>query len=164
MKQREGILTLNEISKPVNTSLLMQMNFQAAFEEFQKEANEINEAHGFNETDALIQEFETFLKTQVKSDIYEKFKPLLGAFIQGRTGLKIALVMSELGEAIDGIRKGNGPDSHIPAFTCAEAEYADAIIRLMNLATSDKCRLAEALVAKQNYNRNRPYRHGNKKF
>jgi hypothetical protein len=149
--------------EPINTTLLMQTNFQVAFEEFQKEANEINEAHGFNETDALIEELVVFLQQQNPS-VVERFKPLLGAFLQGRTGLKIALVMSELGEAIDGIRKGNGPDSHIPEFSCAEAEYADAIIRLMNLATSDKCRLAEALVAKQNYNRNRPYRHGNKKF
>ena len=36
---------------PINTTLLMQGNFQVAFEEMQKEAHEINEAHGFNETD-----------------------------------------------------------------------------------------------------------------
>lgn len=46
----------------------------------------------------------------------------------------IALVISELSEACEALRHGNPPDDHIPEFSGAEAEFADAIIRMMDLA------------------------------
>jgi NTP pyrophosphatase (non-canonical NTP hydrolase) len=79
-------------------------------------------------------------------------------------GLKLALVTGEISEALEGIRKGNKPDSHIPEFTSEEAELADAVIRIMNYATDCGARLAEAIVAKNEYNRNRPFKHGGKAF
>lgn len=130
----------------------MYENFIQEFKEFQADAYQINEAHGFNETDHQIEQALTKL-----GELYPAFK-------YARQGLKIALIMSELGEMIDGIRKGNAPDTHIPQFSCLEAEGADAIIRIMNLCFPEKARLAEALVAKNEYNRMRPYRHGGKKF
>lgn len=131
---------------PVPILNFMHANFQVAFQEMQKEAHEINEAHGFNEPDQAA---------YLRQD-----KELMAA----RRGLKIALIMTELAEALEGIRKGNPPDSHIPEFTSEEAELADAVIRIMNLATDDGCRLAEAIVAKQDYNRARPFKHGGKAF
>jgi hypothetical protein len=141
----------------------MHANFQVAFQEMQKEAHEINEAHGFNEPDALVDEFENWMHT-LNFTSQEKFFPLVGMLRQARTGLKLMLQVSELAEALEGIRKGNKPDSHIPEFTAEEAELADAVIRIMNHATDNKCRLAEAIVAKQDYNRARPFRHGGKAF
>jgi len=63
--------------------------------------------------------------------------------------------MSELGETLEAVRKNLGPDDHIPGFTAEEAEAADAIIRLMNYAQNRRLRLAEAVVAKNEFNRNR---------
>lgn len=143
---------------------LLQTDFVCAFGHMQDDAFAINQAHGFNDPDGLIDEFQKFLFTKVPSEVYDKYKPLIEQFTQARTGLRLMLIVTELSEALEGVRKTEMHDSHIPEFTAEEAELADAVIRIMNLATSDKCRLAEAIVAKQNYNRNRPFKHGGKKF
>jgi len=51
-------------------------------------------------------------------------------------GELIALMHSELSEALEAIRKGNPPDDKIPEFTGVEAELADVIIRIMDFAAA----------------------------
>lgn len=72
---------------------------------------------------------------------------------------KVALMVSELGEAVEGIRKPK-PDEHIPSFTSEEIELADCIIRIFDYAGAFDVRLAEAIEAKMAYNKSRPYKHG----
>ena len=49
-------------------------------------------------------------------------------------GTLIALIMSEAAEALEALRKGNGPDEHCPQFSGAEVELADVVIRIMDMA------------------------------
>lgn len=77
-------------------------------------------------------------------------------------GNKIALMHEELSEALSALRHGNPPDDKIPEFTGAEAELADCIVRIMDLAGKRGFRVAEALVAKMDFNASRPYKHGKK--
>lgn len=72
----------------------------------------------------------------------------------------IALMHSELSEALEAIRHGNPPDDKIPEFSGAEAELADCIIRIMDMAPAYGWRIAEAIIAKVQYNASRPYKHG----
>jgi NTP pyrophosphatase (non-canonical NTP hydrolase) len=76
----------------------------------------------------------------------------------------IALMHSELSEALEALRHGNPPDDHIPAFSGAEAEMADVVIRIMDYGQARGLRIAEAIEAKMAYNNNRPRKHGGKVF
>ena len=76
----------------------------------------------------------------------------------------IALMHSELSEALEYIRAGNPPDDKIPDFNGVEAELADVVIRIMDFAEDRGYRVAEAIVAKSEFNRNRKHKHGGKKF
>jgi len=78
-------------------------------------------------------------------------------------GELIALIHSELSEGLEALRK-DLDDDKLPEFKGIEVELADAIIRIMDYAKAKNYRVAEALVAKMQYNTTREQMHGGKKF
>lgn len=74
----------------------------------------------------------------------------------------IALMHSELSEALEGLRHGNPPSEHIPDFSAVEEEFADVIIRIMDTCHARGYRIGEAMATKMAFNEGRPYRHGKK--
>jgi NTP pyrophosphatase (non-canonical NTP hydrolase) len=69
-------------------------------------------------------------------------------------GELIALMHSELSEALEALRKGDKPN-------LAE-ELADACIRIFDYCGARSINLERALLDKMEINRHRPYRHGKK--
>lgn len=79
-------------------------------------------------------------------------------------GETIALIHSELSEALEADRNNIKESDHIPAFNGIEEELADVIIRCIDLADEYELRLPEAILAKHAYNTTRPQKHGGKKY
>lgn len=95
-----------------------------------------------------------------------------------------ALVHSEISEAVEEYRNGNMP----PIYQCAAIdppvrtpsdtatwnpqikpegwaiEYADAVIRIMDIFAAHGVSLEQAIAIKHSYNQTRPERHGGKKY
>lgn len=128
-----------------------RFNFVEGFKSLQKDAAGINRKNGFVEQEAMIDELESYLSHEGMT----RFLPLIQMFRDARVGLKLMLVVSELGEALESVRKSLGPDDHIPQHSAEAAEIADAMIRLMNYATDRKLNVAEAIADKNEFNRNR---------
>jgi NTP pyrophosphatase (non-canonical NTP hydrolase) len=70
-------------------------------------------------------------------------------------GTLIALVHSELSEALEGARR-NLNDKHLKKRKAVEVELADAIIRILDIAGHENLDVAGALVEKHEYNATRP--------
>jgi len=75
-------------------------------------------------------------------------------------GEAIALMHSELSEALEGYRHGNPASDKIPSFTSAEEEFADVVIRIMDFAGGLNLDVAGAIIEKTIYNAARQYKHG----
>lgn len=74
----------------------------------------------------------------------------------------IALMHSELSEALESLRHGDPSSDHIPEFSGVEEEFADVIIRILDMSASKGYRIGEAIIVKHKFNQSRPYKHGKK--
>lgn len=96
---------------------------------------------------------------ETQAALISQFMQAQGFWESDNTGEKIALMHSELSEALEADRK-NLEAEHIPGFTGVEEELADVIIRILDFAGHHQLRLGEALSAKIAYNLTRPFKHG----
>jgi len=67
----------------------------------------------------------------------------------------LCLIHSEVSEALEAYRRSD--------LEALSVELVDAIIRILDLAAYLKIDVESTMMAKHNYNKTRPYRHGNKR-
>ena len=75
---------------------------------------------------------------------------------------KIALMHSELSEALEALRDGNPDSEHIPEVTAVEEELADVVIRILDFCGRHRFDLGDAVLLKLVNNASRPQLHGKK--
>jgi len=143
--------------------------FQRAFDTFQTRVHRNSLEHGWWEASDHTTDVLDHAVGWVPAGVLEEVRRSVAA---NECGAKLALVHSELSEALEAVREGvplsrklagvaTGDDQ---PFTLFEEEIADVVIRCMDLAERYKLRLARAIEAKHAYNRGRPHRHGGKQL
>lgn len=70
-------------------------------------------------------------------------------------GQDVALMHSELSDALEYMRHGNPKSDNIPEFTGVEENLADVIVRVMSYAFKYRYRVGEALIEKMKFNSSR---------
>ena len=75
---------------------------------------------------------------------------------------QLMLVVSELSEACEAHREGNPKCTrpNMGEFSHVEEELADAVIRILQIAGEHNFRVADAIIAKMEFNETRPVKHG----
>ncbi|WP_073013520.1 MazG nucleotide pyrophosphohydrolase domain-containing protein [Virgibacillus chiguensis] len=93
---------------------------------------------------------------QLCADAYEIAKSKGWHDEQRETGTLLALIHSEVSEALEADRKGNQENF--------EEELADVCIRIFDLCGSKNIDLEDAIHTKMERNKERSYKHGNKAY
>jgi NTP pyrophosphatase (non-canonical NTP hydrolase) len=113
-----------------------------------------NNRKGFHDDDIFMENLPLTFDLGVENT--ERFKKI---WTRNRKLARIALIMSELGEVVEGIRK-DAQDDKLPHRKSEVVELADTVERIFDYTGFYWSDLGNAHTEKTAYNESRPYKHG----
>ena len=85
--------------------------------------------------------------------------PQLKAYKKAVRGHRLALITSEISEALEADRK-DLMDDHLPQYYGFDVELADALIRILDMCGANNVDIGKVVRDKLAYNKSRPHKHG----
>jgi NTP pyrophosphatase (non-canonical NTP hydrolase) len=145
---------------------ILDPSHAAKFVEFfrliQTAIHKVNVGNGWFDTPDADYLKQYALSGEAPSMVSEKLMEISKKLASRNDGEMIALMHSELSEALEGYRHGNPPSDHISEFSALEEEMADVVIRVMDYAQARNLNVAMAIIRKLEFNAGRGYKHGGK--
>jgi hypothetical protein len=96
----------------------------------------------------------------INQDDIDKLKHIASILRNNIVGTKLALIHSEISEALESLRKDGGAAGILDGQGNVPEELADAIVRILDLGSIIKSPLGDHLVHKMEVNQERPHMHG----
>lgn len=132
-------------------SMSTTVHFLETFANVQRNIHEWARGHGFWDEGEQRMTVDGCMGTE---DVRVKTRPW-------NFGEKVALIHSELSEALEAHRKDpQAMDKHCPHHPAVAVELADAVIRILDLAEKLQIDLGQAILDKMAFNKTRPHKHG----
>ena len=126
----------------------------------QHECGETSESHGFKNDWHIAARLEEFADSFFEG---EHKKLLIDAAVALRNNIlaaKLALIHSEISEALESLRKNGGAQGALDGQGNFGEELADAMVRILDTGTFTKDNLGDELLHKMKVNQGRPHMHG----
>jgi hypothetical protein len=173
---REGWieLTAQADAKPTDINPTVEA---AVVNALQQECGQTAEEHGFTDDwyqadflEALAEKMKGYQVWEITGDVDQKDTSpvedrlihIAGVLRTNILGTKLALIHSELSEALESLRKNGGAEGALDGEGNFGEELADALVRIFDTGTFTKDALGDQLLHKMAVNKDRPHMHGNK--
>ncbi len=135
----------------------------------QQECGETSESHGFKRDWYMadwLEERANDIDNGVDLDTEDAvtLRQVAATLRNNIIGMKLALIHSEISEALESLRKNGGAKGALDGDGNFGEEMADAIVRILDTGTFTKDNLGDELLKKMKINQARPHMHGGKVF